>query len=66
MAPVSSSMHCVMIAFTIIRDVASPNSPAGNHTIAILNTKENYDTLAESLVEIAHEIKHTINQGTHF
>ena len=46
-----------MIAFTIIRDVASPNSPCGNHTIAILNTTENYDTLAESLAEIADEIK---------
>ena len=24
---VSRSMHCVVIAFTIIREVASPNSP---------------------------------------
>ena len=56
---VSRSMHCVVIAFTIIRDVASPNSPGGNHTIAILNTTENYGTLAESLVEIADEIKQT-------
>jgi len=56
---VSRSMHCVVIAFTIIRGVASPNSPCGNHTIAILNATENYNTLAESLVEIADEIKQT-------
>ena len=45
---VSQSMHCVVIAFTILREVASPNSPSGNHTIAILNATENHDTLAES------------------
>ena len=32
----------VCIAFTIIREVASLNSPSGNHTIEILN----YDTFA--------------------
>ena len=41
---ISQSMHCVVNAFTILREVASPNSPSGNHTIAILNTTENYNT----------------------
>ena len=41
---ISQSMHCVVIAFTILREVASPNSPSGNHTVAILNTTENHDT----------------------
>ena len=54
---ISRSMHCVIIAFTIIHDSASPNSPRGNHTVAILNTTENYDTLAESLVEVSNDIK---------
>ena len=45
---ISKSMHYVVIAFTILREVASPNSPSGNHIVAILNTTENYDTLAES------------------
>lgn len=64
---VSRSMHCVVIAFTIIREVASPNSPSGNHTIAILNASENYDTLAESLAEISGEIQQiqSIKVGTH-
>jgi len=50
-------MHCVVIAFTIIREVASPKSPSGNHTVAILIATENYDTLAKSLVNISDEIK---------
>ena len=56
---VSQSMHCVVIAFTILREVASPIFPSGNRTVAILNTTENYDTLAESLVKISDEIQQT-------
>ena len=57
-------MHCVV---TILRENASPNSPSGNHTIAILNTTENYDTLAESLVKISDEMQQTqsIKVGAH-
>ena len=54
---ISRSTHCVIIAFTIINDFALPNSPRGNHTVAILNTTEDYDTLAESLVEVSNDIK---------
>ena len=58
---VSHSMHCVVIAFSIIREGANPNSPGGNHTVAILNTTEDYDYLAEPLKEVLDEIKDTKN-----
>ena len=54
---ISHSMHCVVIAFSIIRDSANPNSPGGNHTVAILNTLEDYSCLAESLKELTDEMK---------
>ena len=38
---ISRSMHAIVIAFTIIEDEASPNSPRGNHSIALLNAEEN-------------------------
>ena len=54
---ISRSMHCVVIAFTIIRADANPNSPRGNHTVAILNCTEDYEDLAESLVKISNEVR---------
>ena len=54
---ISRSIHCVVIAFSIIREGANPNSPGGNYTVAILNTTEDYDYLAESLKEVTDEIK---------
>ena len=54
---ISHSMHCVVIAFSIIREGTNPNSPGGNHTVAILNTTEDHDYLAESLKEVTGEIK---------
>ena len=54
---ISRSTHCVVIAFTIINEVALPNSPRGNHTVAIINAMEDYDTLSESLADISNEIK---------
>ena len=54
---ISRSMHCVVVAFSVIRDSANPNSPGGNHTVAILNTLEDYNCLAESLQEVTDEIK---------
>lgn len=50
-------MHCVIIAFTIINEAALPNSPRGNHTVAIINAMEDYETLSESLMDISNEIK---------
>lgn len=55
---ISHSMHAVVIAFTIVEDGANPNSPGGNHTIALLNAKESYAELAEALEDIQDEIKH--------
>ena len=46
---ISRSMHAIVIAFTIIEDKASPNSPQGNHSMALLNAEEKYGDLAESL-----------------
>jgi len=54
---ISRSMHCVVVAFSIIRDGANPNSPGGNHTVAILNTTEDYNCLVDPLKEITEEIK---------
>ena len=46
------SMHAVVIAFVVVEDGANPNSPGGNHTIAIFNAGEKYDVLSEALVDI--------------
>ena len=54
---ISRSTHCVIIAFSIIREGANPNSPGGNHTVAILHATEDYDCLAKPLKEIVDEIK---------
>ena len=53
---VSRSMHLVVIAFTLVEDEPNPNAPKGNHTIALLNTMEEYDNLVEALDDIATEI----------
>ena len=54
---ISHSMHCVVIAFSVIREGANPNSSGGNHTVDILNTTEAYDYLSESSKEVTDEIK---------
>ena len=56
---VSRSMHVVVIAFTIIGTKEHPNSPGGNHVLALINTNENYDGLKEATEDICDEIKHT-------
>ena len=37
---ISRSMLTIIIAFTIIEDGENPNSPHGNHTLALLNAVE--------------------------
>ena len=54
---ISHSMHAVVIAFTIIAYEAHPNSPGGNHTIALLNTGEDYNHLSVGLEDICDEIR---------
>ena len=53
---VSRNVHLVVIAYTIIDTHGNPNSPRGNHTIALINTTENYDNLSESLKDLTTEI----------
>ena len=49
---ISQSAYCIVVAFTIINHAASPMSPRGNHTVAIINSLEDYNTLYESLTDI--------------
>lgn len=56
---VSRSMHVVVIGFTIIGTKEFPNSPGGNHVLALINTNENYDGLKDATEDICDEIKHT-------
>ena len=53
---VSRSMHILVIAFTILDGCVNPNSPNGNHVIAMLNAQENYDHLSVATKDIAEEI----------
>ena len=50
---ISRSIHLVVIAFSLIGFNENPSSPYGCHTIALLNTIEDYDNLQESLSDIA-------------
>ena len=54
---VSRSLHLVVIAFSLILDEESPTSPNGNHTIALINTIEDYNNLLEALENIVSEIE---------
>ena len=56
---VSRSMHVVVIGFTLIGTKEYPNSPHGNHVLALINTNEDYDGLREATEDICDEIKHT-------
>ena len=56
---VSRSMHIVVIAFSILNVNENPNSPGGNHVIALLNTVEKYEQLSDALKDIEEEIKST-------
>ena len=47
---VSRSMHLVVIAFSILNvGNENPNSPGGNHVIALVNIEEKYEQLSEAL-----------------
>ena len=54
---ISRSIHLVVIAFSLLDISENPLSPYGCHTIALLNTNEDYDNLQESLSDIADEMK---------
>ena len=50
-------MHILVIAFTILDGSENPNSPGGNHVIAMLNAQENYEHLSVAVKDIAEEVK---------
>ena len=54
---VSRSMHILVIAFTILDGIENPNSPIGNHVIAMLNCQENYEHLSVAMKDIVEEMK---------
>ena len=56
---VSRSMHIIVIAFSILNGNENPNSPGGNHVIALLNAEEKYEHLSNALKDIEKEIKFT-------
>ena len=53
---ISRSMHILVIAFTISNESENPNSPGGNHVIALLNSQEKYEYLSEAVKDIASDI----------
>ena len=54
---ISRSMHLVVIAFSLLHEDENPNSPNGNHAIALLQTTENYDNMSAALVKVTEDIK---------
>ena len=54
---VSRSIHTLVLAFTILDGNENPNSPTGNHVIAMFNTQEKYEYLSEAVKGIANEIQ---------
>jgi len=56
---VSRNMHIIVIAFSVLHGDENPNSPTGNHPIAMLNAEEKYEQLSVSLKDIEDEIKST-------
>ena len=58
---VSRSMHVLVIAFTLVnvKSKECPNSPRGNHVVALINTTEDYNNLQEAVRDIEEEIKNT-------
>jgi len=49
-------MYVLVIA---VKGEECPNSPRGNHVLALINTTEDYNYLQEALRDIAEEIKNT-------
>ena len=56
-------MHVVNIAYTILDDLTSVSSPHGNHSLAILEVPENYDSLEKSLADILKEAEELLLGG---
>jgi len=54
---VSRSLHLVVIAFSLLVNEENPNSPNGTRAIALLNTTEDYDNMAEALGKVIEDVK---------
>ena len=54
---VSRSLRLVVIAFSLLVEEENPNSPNGNHTIALIKSTEDYDNMAEALKKVADDVK---------
>jgi len=52
-------MHIIVIAFNVLCGDENPNSPSGNHAIALLNAQEKYEQLSVALKDIEEEIRST-------
>jgi len=55
---VSRSLHLVAVAFSIFDvEEENHNAPSGNHTIALLNTTEDYENMAKAMENVVQEGK---------
>ena len=51
-------MHLINFTFTLLDEVETRNSAAGNHTLAILKASKTYDDLQNGLSDLAQEIEY--------
>ena len=54
---ISSGLHTMVAAFTIVEKGANPASSNGNHALAIVNVQEKYQELSEALSDIRSEVE---------
>ena len=52
---IAKHIHVVNMAFTILNEGPLASSPTGNHSIAIMQVPENYDSLSSCLTDIVKE-----------
>ena len=66
---IAKHLHVVNFAFTLLNEGSLASSPVGNHSLAILQVREDYDSLAGSLTDIINEARElqsvTINGDEH-
>ena len=53
---VSRKLNLINFTFTLLNEGDIAKSPRGNHTVAIINRTENYDTLRDALSDICKEV----------
>ena len=50
-------MRVLVPAFTVLDGNENPNSPTGNHVIAMFNTQEKYEYLSGAVKDLSNEIQ---------